>query len=81
MEIWHVPSCAPTAAAGHDAGAALSPLRILLAEDSPDNCTITIAYQTSSVRSWQMGTRKLTTWSLAIFRSIIGWCRINWKPD
>jgi len=29
---------------GPDAGAPLPPLRILMAEDSPDNCTITLAY-------------------------------------
>jgi len=44
MEIWQVPVRPATVAAGHDTGAALLPLRILLAEDSPDNCTITIAY-------------------------------------
>ena len=44
QEIWQVPDRPQVAPIGINPEAPLTALRILLAEDSPDNCTITIAY-------------------------------------
>ena len=44
LEIWQVPRWPPIASVGLLPETPLPALRILLAEDSPDNCTITIAY-------------------------------------
>jgi len=44
QEIWQVPDRPQVAPVGLHPEAPLPALRILLAEDSPDNCTITIAY-------------------------------------
>jgi CheY-like chemotaxis protein len=44
FEIWAAANWPATAPVGTDSELPLPPLRILLAEDSPDNCTITIAY-------------------------------------
>ena len=44
FEVWADVDRAAPEQAGEGAQAPLPPLRILLAEDSPDNCTITLAY-------------------------------------
>jgi PAS domain S-box-containing protein len=44
FENWAATNRPPTAAVGTGPEPALRALRILLAEDSPDNCTITLAY-------------------------------------
>jgi PAS domain S-box-containing protein len=44
FEIWAAANRAEAAPVGAGPAAPLPPLRILLAEDSPDNCTITFAY-------------------------------------
>jgi PAS domain S-box-containing protein len=44
FEIWPSADRPTPAPAGTDSELPLRPLRILLAEDSPDNCTITMAY-------------------------------------
>jgi CheY-like chemotaxis protein/HPt (histidine-containing phosphotransfer) domain-containing protein len=44
FEIWAAANRPTTAPTGADSDPPLPPLRILLAEDSPDNCTITMAY-------------------------------------
>ncbi len=44
LEIWTVGKRSAAAPVGRDTEGPLPPLRILLAEDSPDNCVITMAY-------------------------------------
>jgi len=44
LEIWTEGSDGAAVPLGASVAVALRPLRILLAEDSPDNCTITLAY-------------------------------------
>jgi CheY-like chemotaxis protein/HPt (histidine-containing phosphotransfer) domain-containing protein len=44
FEIWGTADRPVSAPIGTDSNAPLQPLRILMAEDSPDNCTIALAY-------------------------------------
>ncbi len=44
FEIWPIADRPVGATIGTDSDAPLQPLRILMAEDSPDNCTIALAY-------------------------------------
>jgi PAS domain S-box-containing protein len=44
FEIWAAANRPTSAPIGSDSEAPLQPLRILMAEDSPDNCTIALAY-------------------------------------
>ena len=70
FEIWAAADRPTAAPAGTGPEAPLPALRILLAEDSPDNCTITMAYledtpyRVEIAENGAIACRKVYSWTL-----------------